>query len=677
MAGDNDKTQVSNTQSEKASERRKIGHYEIVAELGRGGMGTVYRAYEQSLNRYVAIKVLAPHLADDQELVLRFAREAKSVAALNHPNIVHIYYTGDDNGLPYFVMECIEGDTITDMLAERGVFSPHNAAEMVLQAAKGLAAAHQSGIIHRDIKPSNLMVDASGTLKITDFGIALARDSGDNLTTTGNFVGTTGYVSPEIFKGHTVDARSDIFSLGVVLFEMLAGRKPFDDDSPMGQMLQVVEHPAPSIHDINPAVDAALQKILARMIAKEPTARYQSCDELADDLRLYLAGAQPTNTASPVSSVNTGSPPPADIKAPPRRRGGWAVLLLLLLTVGAAGYWWRAPLSDTFNNALSKPSPAAEPAETTDATETATALAATGAAEPTKAAQESTTAEVTESTETPQTSTEATDNTAVTKKIETAKMAENQAALNTTKASETAEPQLTGTQNPTAKTSYTATPAASTPTTADDRATATVPAVAPTGVVPAAGAPTGVVPATNATPTGALGSAVAAPQATVSKAAPTPSNKKPAAITPTDTVVIVRGDPVLATELRQMLNQSARNNRLKLLDGAFIPGLGGSTSAPLPALADVREPIMKAGGRFLVIVNAVTLDSESLDYYGQRDTLYTAQINLTGYDLIERSQLGNWGESVRYTNLNAKTKTNAAAQAMVDELTRSIMDAAR
>src|SRR5690606_8178997 len=166
-------------------------------ELGRGGMGTVYRAWEPSLNRYVAIKILAAHLADDEALVGRFAREAKAVAALNHPNIVHIYTTGETEGLPYFVMECIEGETLADLIREKQRLAPKEAVRYLLEASSGLAAAHDRGIIHRDIKPSNLMISASGTLKLTDFGIAQARDMGDKLTTTGQIVGTTGYVSPE------------------------------------------------------------------------------------------------------------------------------------------------------------------------------------------------------------------------------------------------------------------------------------------------------------------------------------------------------------------------------------------------------------------------------------------------------------------------------------------------
>ncbi len=561
MTDDNDKTLVGNTPREEAPEQRKIGHYEVVAELGRGGMGTVYRAYESSLNRYVAIKELAPHLAGDDELVARFAREAKSVAALNHPNVVHIYFTGEDNGLPYFVMECIDGDTIAGLIAERGVFSPLEAVKMVLQAAKGLAAAHEHGIIHRDVKPSNLMVDGDGTLKIADFGIALARNFGGNLTTTGQFVGTTGYISPEVFKGQTVDARSDIFSLGVVLFEMLAGRKPFDDDSPMGQMKQVVELPAPDIYSLNPAVDTVLQQILERMLAKEPENRYQHCGELTDDLRHYLA-KEPLDKAAPL----------AETKASPLRYG-W--LLLLLLSVGSAGYWWRAPLADVFMHTA--PVTIEEPSFS-----------------PASAAQEP-----------PVTASE----------------------VNNLFKDPSVKPERISGE-------------ASNPHTAATKATVTE-----------------------------------SPSFTPVNTVHVNTDNTPQATAPTDTVIIVRGDPALALELRQMLSQSVRTSGLTIIDGAFIAGLGGPANANLPVVSDVRNRVMNAGGRFLVMANTVTLGAEPLNYYGQQDALYTAQLSLTGYDLVTRTQLGTWGKPVRYTNLNAGAKTREAADAMVDALTQSLVDA--
>lgn len=265
--------------------KKRLGHYDLVGELGRGGMGVVYKGYEPSLNRHVAIKVLAASLADDAEVRERFVREARSMAALNDPHIIQIHFIGDDEGQTYFVMELVDGESLGAILERETCLTPEQAAKIVHQTAQGLATAHDQGVIHRDIKPGNLMISRRGSVKIADFGIALStRDFSRKLTTTGEFVGTPGYLSPEVCLGTPVDQRSDIFSLGVVLFECLAGRMPFTDQSPLGLMLEVVKAEIPDVRVLNSDVDAELSRILGRMIAKEPGDRYQSCHELIEDL---------------------------------------------------------------------------------------------------------------------------------------------------------------------------------------------------------------------------------------------------------------------------------------------------------------------------------------------------------------------------------------------------------
>ncbi len=265
--------------------KTRLGHYDIVAELGRGGMGVVYKGHESSLNRYVAIKVLADSLAHDEGVKERFLREARSMAALNDPHIIQIYYIGDDEGQTYFVMEFVEGESLGTLLKREHKVAVGPAAKIIYQTALGLATAHDKGVIHRDIKPGNLMVSSRGTIKIADFGIALSnQDISKKLTSTGEFVGTPGYLSPEVCLGKVVDQRSDIFSLGIVLFEMLAGRMPFTDESPLGLMLEVVRAEIPDVRQLNTEVDEQIAWILSKMIAKEPDDRYQSCHELAADL---------------------------------------------------------------------------------------------------------------------------------------------------------------------------------------------------------------------------------------------------------------------------------------------------------------------------------------------------------------------------------------------------------
>jgi predicted Ser/Thr protein kinase len=266
----------------------RIGHYTIVSELGRGGMGVVYKAHEESLNRFVAIKVLSTALASDETFVARFVREAQAAAALSHPNIIQIFFIGEDDGQHYFVMEYVSGKSLLSIIREQGRIANPLAAQYVEQAAMGLAAAHDKGILHRDIKPANLMVDQRGLLKIADFGLALPADAATRLTTTGTLMGTPGYLSPEQCLGQTLDARTDIYSLGVSYYEMLTGRIPFQADSPIALMRKIVDEQAPDITSLNDAVDAQTRDIVNRMIARDREQRYPSCHELEADLGAYL-----------------------------------------------------------------------------------------------------------------------------------------------------------------------------------------------------------------------------------------------------------------------------------------------------------------------------------------------------------------------------------------------------
>jgi len=266
----------------------RIGQYTVVNELGRGGMGVVYKAHDPSLDRFVAIKVLASHLTQDTSYVRRFEREARAAAALNHPNIVQIYTVGEDEGRHYFVMEYVTGTNVQEMIRKDGRLDPGRAAGIILQAASGLAAAHAAGILHRDIKPGNLMVDQRGIVKIADFGLALAPENATRLTSTGMLMGTPGYLSPEQCMDEAVDHRSDIYSLGATFFEMLAGRTPFQADSPLALLRKIVEVEPPDMGELNPEVDPELRRILSTMMAKDPANRYQSCDEIVADLRRWM-----------------------------------------------------------------------------------------------------------------------------------------------------------------------------------------------------------------------------------------------------------------------------------------------------------------------------------------------------------------------------------------------------
>ena len=290
----------------------RLGHYDIVEELGRGGMGVVYKGYESSLGRYVAIKVLSASMAHDKVFVERFLREARAMATLNDAHIIQIYFIGQDEEQTFFVMEYIDGESLSTCLKREIRLTPGDALKVLLHASQGLASAHAQGVIHRDIKPGNIMITSRGQVKVADFGIALANhDASAKLTNTGAFVGTPGYLSPEVCLGKSVDQRSDIFALGICLFEMLSGRMPFQDDSPLKLMLDVVQSETPDIRELNPEVDEEIARILNKMLAKDPADRYQSCDELNNDLKkhpLVMQDGQLKLRPAPWAGANASNP---------------------------------------------------------------------------------------------------------------------------------------------------------------------------------------------------------------------------------------------------------------------------------------------------------------------------------------------------------------------------------
>jgi serine/threonine-protein kinase len=283
----------------------KIGHYTIVSELGRGGMGVVYKAHEQSLNRYVAIKVLGEHLSEDDSYVERFVREAQSAAKLNHPNLVQIYAINEEDGKHYFVMEYVTGTSLQQIMRAEGTMEARRAARIILQTAAGLREAHNAGVVHRDIKPGNIMITEAGLVKIADFGLALMAGAGARLTATGMFMGTPGYLSPEQCLDNNIDHRTDIYSLGVTFFEMLTGSQPFTADSPLALLRQIIEVEPPDARELNPELDDEVRRILMRMMVKDRDQRYASCEELIADLQAYLEGAG--TSSEEVAAVAAGA----------------------------------------------------------------------------------------------------------------------------------------------------------------------------------------------------------------------------------------------------------------------------------------------------------------------------------------------------------------------------------
>jgi serine/threonine-protein kinase len=631
----------------------RIGHYDIVAELGRGGMGVVFKGHEPALNRYVAIKMLAPALAHDEAVKERFLREARSMAALNDPHIIQIFYIGETDGQPYFAMEFVEGESLSTFLKREGRMAPEAAARAIYQTALGLATAHDKGVVHRDIKPGNLMLNGRGHIKIADFGIAYSTtDLSKKLTSTGEFVGTPGYLSPEVCTGQPVDIRSDIFSLGIVFFELLTGRMPFTDESPLGLMLEVVRAEIPDVRALNGEVDEGLQRILKRMTEKDPAARYQTCHELVADLARHpLLAAGNTITARPVLSTAAQTmlamktplpgaraatppplaaddlstrpkgqtPPPAPLPPPARpsvleaqaQRSGTgsgaliAVAAVLLLAVLGGGAWAmrdRIPfLGGQVAASAAMPAPGAP-----------------GAAKP-----------------------------------------------------------------PAPPAPVVATPAPPPPPAAAEPAAPALPDPAATQHTGIAGAGDAPPPATDAAqslePLRRMAEQVRAESEREASAArseaarvastapPREQAPPPRPAGPPKIAVVAFGDPAVTGPAKQAVEEALMNRGFLVAD---TDALGDFARGDLPRILGSAP---RHGVRAVVVVRAEPIGQQQLNYYGQSSTLYSATLTVRPYDVSSRAPLSAGVRAkVDFTSLNAEANTLEALEPQLPRVLGSL-----
>jgi serine/threonine-protein kinase len=684
--------------SHQATMSNRIGHYDIVTELGRGGMGVVYKGHEPALNRYVAIKVLSPALAHDEGIKERFLREARSMAALNDPHIIQIYFIGEHDGQPFFAMEFVEGESLSSYLKRDGRMTPEAAARVVYQTAQGLATAHDKNVIHRDIKPANLMLDQKGRIKIADFGIALqSTEFSKKLTSTGEFVGTPGYLSPEVCTGKPVDARSDVFSLGIVLFELLTGRMPFTDESPLGLLLEVVRAEIPDVRELNASVDAGLVAILKKMTAKDPADRYASCHDLVADLAKHpLLAAGNTVSAKPVLStaastvIGMKTPLPqapayrtepqagfetrvtpatnapsaavaaqAAASAPPpaarpsvmerQERGargggaGWAIAAVL--AIGVLGTGWA------FRGQLGFGTPPAPPATTTLAA--ATPPPATAATTPAAAAAVP--------NPTPATGTPAA--------ADAAQAVQTAAAVLDALGSGQPTPSA-GAQAPAA--TDVGQPAE--PIAAAEPAAASEPSHSGIAGVASDTANAGVDAAPDAESLGPLRRMAQARREQVGRAQVAAVERRPERepvrpAGPPKVAVVAFGDPALTGTARQIVEEELMNEGFLVVDPDLVDGLGGARDLPgafgiLARAANVRA---------VVVIKADPIGQTQLNYYGQSDTMYSANLSVRAYDVASRSPLNSGSRTkVDFTALNAEYNTREAVEPELRRLVSSL-----
>jgi eukaryotic-like serine/threonine-protein kinase len=668
-----------------------LGRYHIISELGRGGMGVVYKAVDPKLERFIAIKCLSDELSNDELTVTRFLREARNVAALNHPHIAQIFLADEDEGKPYFVMEYVDGESLAERLARDGRLLPEQARRIVTESAEALKAAHEENIVHRDVKPGNIMIDRRGRSVLTDFGIASIVHPDNQPTASKYIMGTPGYLPPEVMTGRPADHRGDIFALGAVYYEMLAGKRLVPGQGIEDTARTLLAADFPELGDLDEQLDRSTFGVLGRMLAPDPDKRYQDYDQLLADLSTGpVETAAPARSAQavsdesepatrlanqPVASVHSESElaatqsvdpaeagPPSTRTSPPpagrsrvRRAGLLGVLVLSVVMVGlgvarlAPERWdqvtglfgadQQAPLTETTSGDDGRGDALQDEEREPVVADVGIELAMID--DHSRASERQ---DLSDDASPPHQAPEGIDEPAAEVMTGESGLLAGSARLVDDSEPRDEQPAVL--------------PASQQPDSAPERATdrdGLVLAQSPADAEPAGEADDG-------------GYVVAEPAPARRVPAPQHDPQPTPTLASNGVVVIGVGDAVIVDPMVREIELALRADGYEVLERGFVSGLAGVTGGSEVDLAGLSRVATAAGARYAVIARAMPAGQRELNYYGRTDTAYIVQIETVTYDLAERRRLGASDlEQIEYTALSA---TRLARDSIAPQLAR-------
>jgi len=643
-----------------------LGRYHIISELGRGGMGVVYKALDPKLERFIAIKCLSEELSEDEIVVARFLREARNVAALNHPNIAQIFVADEHEGKPYFVMEYVDGESLADFIDREGQCSPEMARRVTEQAATALAAAAAEGIVHRDVKPGNIMLDRRGRAVLTDFGIACIAAEQVETGGSSTIMGTPGYLPPEALTGGPVDARGDMFALGAVYFEMLTGKRLIAGRGIKETFAELARPDFPDLSELEGKVDDRVLDILGRLVAVKPDHRYPDWQGLLADMAPLKTGRtgpverpdsgpstaerevtealatakMATATADlsrqPTATAVMGEAPPARHPVPtvqprPARKGrGLALVAIVIVALAAAGFGLARMAPQTWERVT-----AWMPGwQGNDTVEPAVTAAGSGA---------------------PSTDPVASDS-----------------AGNGEGRQGTAGTPLRAGQSVAAAEGGDGPPSDSAAgevfPPGDGGSEASIVAVGPdedlaAGEVDPQQPEAEVSPAIEPESGEDRALAIADADSTATVAEPARATRPAPAPPPSGIVVIGVGDPVIADPMVREIESALRAGRHPLVQRSLVSGYRRHIEGEEVDLAGLAQPALAAGARYVVIARALPAGERELQYYNRIETAYIAQLEAMTFDLHEMRQLGSSPvEQIEFTSLNATERAVASVR---------------